>query len=158
MRVFPVLALLLCTTPALAESWHGYANDRFGYEVSVPPDLDLVAQSDNGDGATFKSSDGQQVLTVWGGNIIEGDFDYEVTTRLIALDDKSWNVTYKAVTPDWASFSGSRGGQVIYWRAIALCGGTQYAMFQFDYPLSRLHALKGTVERLVLSLAADGRC
>lgn len=158
MRFLMLIAALLFAAPALAETWRGYANDRFGYEILIPPDLDMVAQSDNGDGATFKSSDGRQVLAVWGGNIIEGDFDYEVTTRLIALDEKSWNITYKAVTPTWASFSGSKGGQVIYWRAISLCGGTQYAMFQFDYPLSRLHALNDTVDRLVSTLAADGRC
>lgn len=160
MRLLALIALLAfgLASPVLAEDWRLYANDRFGYEIPVPDSLRMVAQSDNGDGATFKSSNGRQVLTVWGGNIIEGDFEYEVTSRLVDLDENSWNITYKAVTPRWASFSGSRDGQVIYWRAIALCGGSQYAIFQFDYPLSQLSALDPTVTRMVRDFSADGRC
>jgi hypothetical protein len=72
--------------------------------------------------------------------------------------DAGWRLSYERVTPSWASFSGTRNGIIVYARAISLCGGTQFASFELQYPEYDLDGMRGTVERLVRSLepTADG--
>lgn len=151
-----MLALLLVIGPALAGGgW--YSNSRFGFDLVLPDALSLVAEADNGDGASFASASGQILLTVWGGHIVMDDFVEDMSRRLELLDPESWNVTLKVITPDEMSFSGSKDGQVIYVRAIALCEN-QYAFFQLGYPLVRLHELDGMVEGLVKGFEGTRDC
>lgn len=151
-----ILALALTVGPTLAGGgW--YSNSRFGFDLVLPDALSLVAEADNGDGATFASANGQILLTVWGGHILMEDFVEEMSGRLELLDPESWNVTLKVITPDSLSFSGRKDGQVIYVRGIALCEN-QYALFQLGYPLARLRELDGMVEGLVKGFEASGEC
>jgi hypothetical protein len=159
MRIPLAFAVLVAlAAPVLAADWMSYANARFGYSIDVPPGFVGQAEATNGDGQVFRDEAGTQVLTVWGGNVIEDDFESEAARLLTSLEGEGWNITYKASAPDWASFSGTSGDQVIYLRSIALCGGSHLASFQFEYFVADLAALDPVVNRLVRSFRAGRDC
>ncbi|MHB1104307.1 MAG: hypothetical protein ACYC0C_16340 [Devosia sp.] len=149
-------SLILLASAALAADWHSYENARFGYAIGVPPGFSGEGEADNGDGQLFNSGDGTQLLRVYGGNVIEDSFEAAVGDSMDYARDDGWALSYKRVTPSWASWSGSRNGMVLYARAIALCGGEQYAAFELEYPERDLKAMNPVIERLVGSLKPSG--
>jgi hypothetical protein len=155
MRAFVLLLILLLPTDAIAADWSHYANARFGYGIDIPPGFSGQGEADNGDGQRFRGPSGT-ALAVWGGNIVESNFEAHVAEAMASADADGWSLSYQASTPSWASYSGSRNGRILYAREIALCGGTQYAAFQLDYAEPELGAMDAVVGRLVRSLKATG--
>ena len=151
MRLLLAL-LLLIPLPAFAADWGHYTNTRFGYAVDVPPRFVAQGESDNGDGQVFKTP--TAVLTVFGGNVMETDFEAEVAQREQFAKDEGWAITYQVSSPQKASWSGKRGGRILYGRMIALCGGQQFASFELEYSSADLKAFNPVVDRLVSSLRA----
>jgi len=151
MRLLLAL-LLLIPLPAFAADWGHYTNTRFGYAVDVQPRFVAQGESDNGDGQVFKTP--TAVLTVFGGNVMETDFEAEVAQREQFAKDEGWAITYQVSSPQKASWSGKRGGRILYGRMIALCGGQQFASFELEYSSADLKAFNTVVDRLVSSLRA----
>lgn len=156
MRLILALVLMLSSPAVLAAEWGQYVNSRYGYEIAVPPGYAGQGESGNGDGQVFVSRQGTQVLRVFGGYLANGDFSSEMAARMRQDADAGWTLTYQASTPKWVSYSGSKGGFIVYVRAIARCGD-QYAMFRLRYSKSDAAALDPVVSRLVGGLRA-GSC
>ena len=149
MRALICFMLIALAAPALAAGWESYGNSRFGYSIEVPPGFEWGKEADNGDGRSFRS--GATKLLVWGGNITEDSFESAVAAaKELAIGD-GWGITYEAVTPSWASFSGTQGQRVLYQRMVVLCGG-QYAAFRLEYSAVDMARLDSVVSRLVQSL------
>lgn len=140
---------LLFAAPAFADDWKRYENGRFGYGIDVPPTFTWGRESDNGDGRSFR--DGARRLSVWGGNIVEGDFEGAARAAIGYATDEGWGITYESVAPDWLSYSATQGVRVRYERMVALCDG-QYAAFRLEYPAFDIGAMNPVVERLVETL------
>lgn len=157
MRIVLICVMVVLASTALAAGWSSYDNVRFGYSIAIPPGFAGRGEADNGDGQAFANASGTQVLAVWGGNVVEDDFEAEVAQDMTFAEDEGWNITYRASTPTWASYSGIDGDRVIYVRSIALCGGEQYASFQLEYFVADLAALDPVVNRLVRSFSATGQ-
>lgn len=154
MRALLFSILFVLATPALAQSWGSYENARFGYVIEVPPGFEAGQEADNGDGRSFR--DGASRLLVWGGNITEGSFEGAVAAAQGFATGDGWTITYEAVTPSWASFSGTQSKRILYQRMIALCDG-QYASFRLEYSAIDMAKLEPVVDRLVQTLKpADG--
>ena len=151
MRLLLALLLLL-PLPAMAADWSHYTNVRFGYAIDVPPGFTAQGESDNGDGQVFKTP--TATLTVFGGNVMEADFEAEVKAREGYATDDGWAITYQVSTPQKASWSGKRGARILYGRMIALCGGEQFGSFELDYSTADLKTFNPIVDRLVSSLKA----
>jgi hypothetical protein len=157
MRFAVLLVLALLALPAVAAEWTSYDNARFGYEIAIPPSfVPNGPESENGDGLVFVTTDATQLLRVYAGNIIEGDFESAVGRAMDAATEAGWDLSYKRVTPRWTSYSGTRGDMILYARAISLCDGTQFASFEIEYPAVDLDWMHGVIERLVASLKATG--
>lgn len=156
MRLLILLALFLFASAAMAAEWSTYQNPRFGYVIGIPPEFSGEGEAQNGDGQVFRPADGTQLLRVYGGNNIEQSFEASVKTAMGYARDAGWMLSYERVTPGWASYSGTRNGQILYARAIALCGGSQYAAFELEYPERDLAAMNAVVDRLVASLKETG--
>lgn len=155
--ILAALLLALSATAAMAQGWDRYDNDRFGYSVDLPPGYEAVDPPPaNGDGMIFALSDDSQFMRVYGGNIVEGDFETALRSAMDGATEAGWDLSYKRVADDWASFSGTRGADILYARAIALCGGTQFASFEIEYPAADLEPMNAVVERLVRSLKGTG--
>lgn len=153
MRALLLVIFALLAGPVLAEDWGSYQNGRFGYVIDVPPGFSWGNEADNGDGRAFRS--GATKLAVWGGHIVEDSFESAAYAASGLAGGDGWTITYEAVTPSWASFSGMRGKRVLYQRMIALCDG-QYAAYRLEYPASDIARLDPVVNRLNGSL--EGGC
>ncbi|NLL37203.1 MAG: hypothetical protein GX256_06750 [Fretibacterium sp.] len=88
------LALLLfLTAGALALGWNVYENGRFGYRIEYPALLEVLQESENGDGVILRSSDGRSELTVWGGyNVLEESMDGILEASQEAALERGWKV------------------------------------------------------------------
>jgi hypothetical protein len=148
------LLLALLVGPASAQDWGRYDNDRYGYSVAIPPDYLGQGESGNGDGQEFQRRRGAQRLTIWGGLLggLNESFEAEVKWRMEQDEASAWNVTYQAVTPEWASFSAIKGSRILYQRMILLCDRQSYAAFRLEYSVRDLASMDGVVDKLVGSL------
>lgn len=144
-----VLILLLPFGPAFSDDWGRYENARFGYVIDVPPGFAQGTESENGDGRNFRN--GASKLAVWGGNLIEEEFEAEVAAAMRFAQTDGWALTYQSVTPSWASFSGTQGKRVLYQRMVAGCTG-QYAAFRLEYSAVDIGELDPVVNRLARTL------
>lgn len=149
MRALICFLAIVLVAPAFAADWGQYDNARFGYTIDVPPGFAWGREADNGDGRAFR--DGATKLLVWGGNITEDSFEGAVTSAKNFAEADGWAISYEAVTPSWASFSGAQGKRILYQRMIAVCDGA-YAAFRLEYSAVDLGKLEPVVERLVRSL------
>jgi hypothetical protein len=153
MRGLVLFALLVVTSPALAQYWGHYANARFGYEIDVPPDFAGQGESDNGDGQLFYRLGAEQELAIWGGHLLES-FEAEVAQRQSFASAEHWALTYQASTPQWAVFSGQRDHRIFYQRMIALCDETSYAAYRVEYNIRDLADMNAIIDGLNRSLQA----
>lgn len=152
MRGAILLGLLLpMSVPALAAGGH-YVNVRYGYAIDVPAGFVGQGESDNSDGQAFKTP--TATLTVYGANILDGDFEGAVRQQESAIQGEGWALTYQMSTPQAASYSGKRGGRIVYGRMIALCHGAQYAAFELHYSTADLSRFDAVVSALVRSFRA----
>lgn len=149
-----LVLLLLLPVPAMAAEWGHYANARFGYGIDVPPGFVAGGEADNGDGQVFRTP--TATLTVFGGNVTATDIESEAVARESFTAADGWSITYRVSTPQGASWSGRRGGRVLYARLVALCGGTQFASFALEYSRADQAAFDPIVTRLVRSLRGSG--
>ena len=88
------------------------------------------------------------------------DMETEVAQRQFSAKQDGWAITYQVSTPTKASFSGKQGGQILYTRMVAVCGGSHFAAFELTYGSASIPIYGPIVDRLVASLkpAAAGRC
>ena len=157
MRLFLFVGIaMLCPAIVLAAEWGRYDNVRFGYGVDVPPGFIGRGEADNGDGQVF-AGPGGDLLRGDGGNAMAETFEDAVNAGMGYAEDAGWALSYQRVTPTWASYSGTRNGRILYARAIALCGGRQFASFELEYPQRELQPMNPVVEHLVRSLRATGQ-
>lgn len=156
MRTLALLLFALFATPSFAQGWEQYGNVRFGYTIDIPSGFGPGTESDNGDGASFYNARGAQGLLVWGSTLLE-DFEGEAASAMdYAIAENGWNITYQAVTPRWASFSGIRGSRVLYQRMVLLCDGSSYAAFRAEYSVADVSDMDPVIKHMVQSLR--GRC
>ena len=152
-----LLALLVClsmVSVAAGQDWQRYENARFGYVLEVPPGFVGQGEPANGDGQVFDGGPGRE-LRAYGGFAL-GGFEREVLRRIELARDNGLAVTYEVVTPNWASYSGTRGGRIVYARAIAICGGDALAMFELTYPSAERSRFDPLIDRLVGAFRGTG--
>ena len=154
MLVRFLLFFLCCAAPAVAQEWRHYDNARFGYGIDIPPGFTQGGESDNGDGQAFKVAGSPTALAVWGSNLT-GEFESDVADYMDFVGNEGWGITYQVTTPQWASFSGTRNGQVMYQRMVLLCDGSSYAAIRAEYPLRDIGDMDGVIEKLVASLRGN---
>lgn len=147
--------IALSVFPAYAQDWGTYDNARFGYRVDFPPGFVGNGEADNGDGQVFTLASGTQELRVWGGNALDG-FEAWATGTIETARGDGWTLTNAQSTPSWLSFGGIRNGMIVHTRAIALCGGEQFALFEMVYPEGDLAEIGSILIRLGASLRATG--
>jgi len=136
-----------------AASWTRYFNVRFSYGVDIPPGFSEVLEADNSDGGRSRSADGAAELKVWGAYLPDGDFKSDVAERIQSDAGDGWTISYDRRAAGHASWSGTRGSQILYMRAVKGCDSSA-AYFQLIYDRSSMKAYDKIVERLVKSLRA----
>ena len=154
MRIPVLVVVALFAIPAFAQDWGHYANSRFGYELEIPPLFIGQGESDNGDGQVFARDQGAARLTAWGANMLAPDFGGEVSEAIEFAKSDGWSISYQATTPEWATFSGTKFGRIMYQRMVLLCDRRSWAAFQLNYSL-RDSKMDPVIPQLVRSLRGD---
>ncbi|TPI29155.1 hypothetical protein FJW08_18915 [Mesorhizobium sp. B3-2-1] len=157
MRHVPHILLSLVvgimpTSPLGAQGWQAFGIRHFGFVFDVPPGFVLTQHSDQG--AAFEGKN-KAFLAVWGAQLGNPSFRTEIEHRMAVNEKDGWKLTYKRVTPQWASYSGLKDGQVLYVRAIKVCGD-RAALFTVSYSRDEKIPYDPIVIRMVRSLRADG--
>ncbi|BCG83767.1 hypothetical protein [Mesorhizobium sp. 113-3-3] len=147
-----LIPVLFCTTLLQAQAWQQFGLRQFGFTFDVPPGFVLTQRSDQG--AAFQGQN-DAFLAVWGARLGIASFRSEVEHRMIEDEKVGWKLTYRRVTPRWASYSGIKNGQIRYVRAIELCD-ERAALFTINYSKSEKVPYDPVVVRMVRSLQADG--
>jgi hypothetical protein len=149
MRIL-ILLFALLATPTFAQGWERYDNGRYGYQIDIPPGFVGQGESDNGDGQEFVLPGKAANLLVWGGMLMEPDFESEVDAAMGYAEEAAWNITGQTVTSRWAEISAIKGFRVFKQRLIALCDGTSYAALRLEYSVadsSEIDAVLGQMEK-----------
>lgn len=152
-----LLILFLVTGPALAAiGWSRYDNARFGYAGGVPQGFSGYGESDNGDGQIFDHATSRQVLSYWGSMILEPGFPEAVASAIGYAERDGWAISYQAVTPEWASFTGVMGQSRFHTRMILLCDRLSVASMSLQYTAAQAADVKPMIAELEMELSANG--
>lgn len=102
-------------TQNISFSYDQYYNERFGYSVKYPNNMKEGTRSQNGDGARFRSPEGEADFTVYGyynnsclnSGTIENEYNDIVA-------DYGRSITYKVLKSNYFVVSGINSGKVFY--------------------------------------------
>ena len=147
-----LVPVLFCSTLLQAQAWQQFGVRQFGFTFDVPPGFVLTQRSDQG--AAFQGEN-DAFLAVWGARLGNATFPAEIEHRMIVDEKVGWKLTYRRVTPRWASYSGIKSGQIRYVRAIAICND-RAALFTINYSRSAKVPYDPVVVRMVRSLKSEG--
>lgn len=139
-------------TLALGQAWQPFGIKQFGFTFDVPPSFVLTQHSEQG--AAFQGKN-DAFLAVWGARLGKASFRTEIEHRMVEDEKDGWKLTYQRVTPRWASYSGTKGGQIRYVRAIAICNH-RAALFTVNYSRAEKIPYDPVVVRMVRSLKTEG--
>ncbi len=120
-----------------------YVNDRYGYKVMLPANYELVAASDNGDGATFRDSSTGIEVRVWGSANALG----ETLDSVLDSYTSAHEVAYKATGGTWVVASWVDDGHEYY--AKQYVGDDNINGIQFSYPQSSSDAGSAVIEAYI---------
>lgn len=151
MRCLLALALvpMLLATPALA--WTTFEDDRFAYRVELPPGYSLSHETEQRNARLFHNANGH-LIALWASESAES-FEAEVAEHLWTDQADGWSISYERFTSNWVSYSGTKGDEIRYVRAVNLCGrGAAY--FLIDYAQSLKAEYDPIVTRMVRSMEA----
>lgn len=150
--LFSILIVFAGSGAAMAVEWARYQNERFGYEIMLPPGFPMIREADNSDGGRSSSPNGDAELKVWGTNLLDTPFAKEITSRIAGDAGDGWAISYRSVKPGAAAWSGKSGDRILYVRAIPVCTD-QAAFLQIEYDA----ASKAEYDRVVSRLAGSLR-
>lgn len=156
-----LLAGILLVMMTVAADAKLYGNARFGYFIDVPEVVSASkTQPENGDGATFKSSDGAVTLATYGAWLNDQNYAQAFKQLIKYAEQEGWNVSYQRLSPKgFGVYSGSKAGRIFYGRAIASCGGKAIVTYQIEYPTAQRVTYDAMLKKLNASLKAGrGSC
>ena len=151
-RLILFLVAATASIAASAASWERYQNERFGYEVAIPPGFPMIREADNSDGGWSSSPNGDADLKVWGTNLLDRSFPDEIASRIKSDTSAGWAISYRVVKPTNAVWSGKKGARIVYVRAIPVCSD-QAAFVRIEYDSDQ----KSDFDRVVSHLAGSLR-
>lgn len=139
------------TGHAAEESWQTYVNARFGTFVEVPVQIFSTAgeQAENGDGATFKSADGDASLAVWAFYAQEDDFP----NTLLGIARDRPGLTKSAQTKNGYWISGASNGVEYYEKCLFGASSDRIVhCVKMEYPKAQRVVFRAHHARIAASL------
>jgi hypothetical protein len=149
------LALSMASvSQADADDWKAYTLPQLGFTFEAPSGFVLTPNNGSTNRLTFDGPNGAY-LAVGGGSPAEQGFVSSVEEQMRQDEQDGWHLTYRRITPRWASYSGIRDGQIRYARAILVCGA-RVTVFVVDYDQDEKVAYDPVVTRMVRSMKERG--
>jgi hypothetical protein len=123
-----------------------YSNARFAYSISYPGKI-LIPQgeAENGDGQTFRSSDGHAEMRVFG----RYNAMNETLRSAFASAQEGKSVTYKLLKGNFYVVSGHHDGKIFYEKT--LLKGDTFKTFMIEYDESEASTYDSITARIVRS-------
>jgi serine/threonine-protein kinase len=152
LKILVVAAL--AASPAFAENWRRYHNERFGVSAETPAGWTMGEAPVNDDGRKFSSPDGTAQVVISGMFALDAR-DEEFARRAEPLDGET--VSYAKRGDGWIVLSGLRDGRVFYRKSLLSCGGRVWNDLDIAYPQEDKARYDGIVAHMAASLrAGDG--
>lgn len=123
LRIILIAIAFIISLPAMAQEWTVYHNERFGATAEIPPAFAPSGpEAANSDGLIFRTRTGA-LLTIYGA-ATNGSFE-DFVAKAIGHDQSynAWPIGGQTITPSWAEYWGSRGGQILRVRIESSCNG-----------------------------------
>ena len=142
-------AALLCGTPAAAQDWTEYRNDRYGFTFRYPSDVFAPDRgSEAGDGQAFVARDGDAQLLVGALHNETGYTPAAYQNYVARTSYRDFQLDYRRISGNWFALSGEGKGKVFYEKVMFTCGGRLINSFALIYPSEQRHVFDPIVERI----------
>jgi hypothetical protein len=153
MKRAPLFALallaLLAGTPATAQDWAEYRNERYGLSLRYPANIFVVERTaEAGDGQVFVANDADARLLV---GVLRNESGYTPATYQDYIAKNSYGdyqLGYRRLGQSWFVLSGEGNGRTFYEKVMFTCGGRLINSFAMIYPSDQKHIFDQIVERI----------
>jgi hypothetical protein len=156
LRVATLLALLLCSLPALAQEWRRYVHPELGFSISLPIGVFEVSEN-TADRLQLSVAGGEAQLDVFGITNPEA-LSVAAFREMIEAADPARRITYRAGGRSWFVLSGFLEGEteptIFYAKFMLSRDGTSVSAFEISYPEDERARFDDMVERIEDSLTA----
>jgi hypothetical protein len=148
---------VVAAPPAASSSeiaYASYKNERFCFQLDTPRGMLAEPPPENGDGQSWKSTDGAAEIKAWGANIVVAEQSIDALFADESKDSpvKSRKVTLKAKGAGSFVVSGYEGGEIFYEKY--LFAADHYVAFVARYAPSGKAWWDRAVERMAASFRA----
>ncbi len=154
------LAVLACPVPAMAQrpagpaalrpvydQWTTYFNQRFAFEVPIPPVMRAQSDPRKGSSCRFVSEDGLMVLKAWGTTLVPGPGDPLEGAWREALHLRGRRIDFQRRTPYAFVLAGVTSDGAEFFEKVILGNGAT-AGFNVAYPPSMARRMSGVVSEI----------
>jgi hypothetical protein len=153
MKRAPLIALALLAlvvgTPASAQNWAEYRNERYGLSLRYPANIFVVERTaEAGDGQVFVANDADARLLV---GVLRNESGYTPATYQDYIAKNSYGdyqLGYRRLGQSWFVLSGEGNGRTFYEKVMFTCGGRLINSFAMIYPSDQKHIFDQIVERI----------
>jgi len=136
------------STGAQRTVYQTYANARFGYSISYPPNLlEPQGEAANGDGQVFSARDGSAEMRVFGRHNVNDETLRSMFSRVTR--EFGNGVTYKVIRQDWFVVSAVIEGKIHYQKTMLRRG--VFKTFEIEYDSSRRAIYDSVTTRIAKS-------
>lgn len=142
----PTAADTLAPSPPSLALSATYANARYGYGVSYPPDI-LIPQgeADNGDGQVFLTRDGRAEMRVYASiNVLSETLEAHFKS---SLAEQGFRPTYQVLRKNWYVVSGLHGNAIFYRKTIQ--AKDVFYTVSFTYPPDLQAVFDALIPRII---------
>lgn len=156
LRVATLLALLLCSLPAVAQEWRRFVHPELGFSISLP--IGVFAVDENtADRLHLSAAGGEAQLDVFGTANPEA-LSAAAFQEMIEAADPSRRITYRKGGRSWFVLSGFLEGEpeptIFYAKFMLSRDGSSVSAFEISYPEDERVRFDRMVERIEDSLTA----
>jgi hypothetical protein len=149
----------------IEEDWHRYLNARYGVGIDIPATGFLYELSDNGDGVTLTSPDGETSISVYGAQDIDPDaaesapmaaFAQVAQAQIDAMRLGAVNIVEERIEPLWFEVATTDDLYRYYQKGVlSLDCPTFTANLWIKYPIAARVEFERVRERMAASLKAN---
>ena len=147
------------TSPASAQNWSEYRNERYGFSLRYPADIFVVERTaEAGDGQVFVANDADARLLV-GALVNTSNFTPRAYQDYIAKNSYGdYDISYRRLGRSWFALSGEGNGKTFYEKVMFTCGGRLINSFAMIYPNDKKYLFDPIVERIEDTFRAANDC
>jgi hypothetical protein len=152
LRFFSLLMALFffasIASPALAQSYKKYCNERYGFCVEYPEDFGMEPAPTNNDGRVFYDGEGFRFSASGINNVM----DKTLKSEMLSQEQNFDTVSYRTSGNNWYVLSGLKENKIIYLKTFVGKGAINH--LHISYTSSMKNEYKSIVTRISRSFVS----